>query len=160
MIRVQFEVTGPDFEEVSKRHFNAARKHAAAQALGYLLKRLPKRFDGSMKSELGFAPRKASYEATKDKIRPGTRGIPLKFTGRSMRRAEQATLQVKALTSAIVITGLDEAFGRRGRVQRRNRDELTRVSRREEYVMGEIYARELAKKLNELLAKTRKKEAL
>ena len=157
---MQFEITGPDFEEASKRQINQARKHAAQKALEWLKTRLPKRFDGSLKGELRFATRSTEWENTKQNIRPGSRGVPLKFTGKSMRRAEQAGIKLGNTVSAIVITGLDDAFGQRMRVARRNRQELQQVSRREEYVMGEIYAREMAKAMREILSKSKKKEVV
>ena len=160
MIRLQFEIVGPDFEEASKRQINEARKHAAQKAFEYLKEQMPKRFDGSLKGELRMATRSSKWEATKGKIRPGSRGIPLLFTGKSQRRAEKATIKVGNRSSMLVISGLDEAFGRRMRTSRRNRQELSGVTRREEYVMGEIWTREMAKKLNELLGKTKKTEAL
>ena len=160
MIRLQFSIEGPDFAEASKRQINEARKHGAQKALEYLKAQMPRRFDGSMKGELRLATRSAKWEATKGKIRPGSRGVPLLFTGKSQRRAEKADIKVGTRSSMLVISGLDEAFGRRMKTARRNRQELSSVARREEYVMGEIYTREMAKKLNEILGKTRKKEAL
>lgn len=160
MIRLQFEMTAPDFVEVKARHLNAAKKVGARKALEYLRDQMPKRFDGSMKAELRVETRSRAWEETKGVIRPESRGKPHKFLGRALKRAEAAEIRVGAVTSALVIRGLHAGYSTRTRTGRRNKQELARVARRERTVMAEIFARETAKELERLMKQSTKKTVI
>lgn len=160
MIRIQFEMSGPDFEKLPTAGINAGRRAGAKAAAEAFAKRYAEtRFEGEQGRDLDWARRTQRTERIKAKVRPGTQGKPHLFTGRARRRARGGGLQLRTSNRGFVlkVTGLHEGYGRRVKVQRRNRQELAKTSRKEVYVMGEIYASGMKKGLNEWMAKNRRK---
>lgn len=148
MPRLDFDITAPDFAEVSKRALARVHRMAGMAAMTWFKEhRLAKRFDGSMKDELRFQKRDTRYETFKARF--GASGKPLRYTGQSQRITMRSPVRVTKQRMGIVARGLHGGFNPR---QRRTShppmwSELARFAKSEQAKIAEVYAAEYAKLL-------------
>lgn len=175
MIRIQYELTGPDFEELPKRGLNYARRHANAVTAGverdharfgrklsnpgFKFRFLGTRFNGRAAAELGWAERTPHWRRTKRILKPGSENRPMFFTGRTWQRVTGGGMKITTNNRgwSLVVSGLHQGFSRRQRTSRRSRVELAAVSRGEVDVMAANYAYGLKEGLDDWMARNQKK---
>lgn len=159
-IRIQIELSHPDFHELSTRVINEANRKGRHAALTWFLKhRMGARFDGSMERQLGWKAQSMAAQSRQRNSKhfahnAGTRHV---FTEMTKDRAEEASIKeprTGGKMSSIVITGLHEGYGR-GKQAKRMRDELSRVAPWEVEVMGRHIKAAMIEHLNEHMGRKR-----
>lgn len=166
MIKLKFEVSAPDFDLlVGDRGLGKIHKAAGELAMDHFIRKmLPKRFDGSMNTELQFRPRSEKYKRSKR----GRADLDHYYTGKTKRTAlELAVPKITAKGIGTRLKGLgaqyarvsDEwtrvqvGFGKDGKPKYKKtrrvkpitrpkmREELMRMSTREGQLLGQLYVK-------------------
>lgn len=163
-MKLTFDLRLPDFEEVSDRGHARSHKAAGTAVADWFIKeRVQKRFDGSMKGELMWAPRDERYERNKQRRGFGA-GKPHFYTGATASKFKKATPRVSKRFVGIRVAGLGPQYNRfdanfskkkGGRQVMKLRQEIARLSDAEGARAAEIYASVYVAAMQDELMKAR-----
>lgn len=148
-MKLTFDCTFPNFEEVSARGHQRAHGHAGEIVAAWFLRdRVKRRFDGSMKDELFWAPRDEGYERHK-RMRGFGAGKPHFYTGSTASKFKKGVPRVTKKFVGIRVVGLGPQYNRfdsahsknkGGRQVMKLRQEIARLSNAEGAMAAQIYA--------------------
>lgn len=150
-MKISFDMSRLDFEELGKRAVKIAHKKAGEKAvLASLSPGMAGRFDGSLQGELGWRARTAKYQLRK--LRVKKRGAYMNYSGRTrsvvLRQARNVHVTFRRIRIRLKGLPLYIRRPRRGAkvILRR---ELRMTRRVEAQTAAEVYAAEFARVLNE-----------
>jgi hypothetical protein len=160
-VRVTFNISAPDFDEISKRGRNKMHKAAGTAAFeDFRQSRIDKRFDGSVDNPLQRQPRDEWYENLK--ARRGNRGKAHRKSGKTARQAK-TTARIRITPKRMGVSlSLGPQYGRRRSLTLPDmRAEIeNRFTREETTKILSLYGQEYAAQLEDQLATVRRRKQI